>query len=42
MSIVASKGMDLAIYADIATMYASIVPGMDHSSLAQTHSLPIH
>ena len=38
----ASKGMDLAMYADRATMYASIVPGRDHSSLAQTHSLPIH
>ena len=39
MSTVASKGMDLAIYADLATRYASILPGRDHSSLAQTHSL---
>ena len=27
------------MYADLATIYVSIVPGRDHSSLAQTHSL---
>ena len=39
MSTVASKGMDLAIYADLATRYASILAGRDHGLLAQTHSL---